>query len=82
MAIQLNSEKQERCLNSLKEYVRDNLDVDVGDLRARLFLDYILREIAPVVYNQGVRDAREYVEERLLDIEANCYEIEFPDDRR
>jgi uncharacterized protein (DUF2164 family) len=82
MAITLEPEKRERCLNALKDYLRNNLDVDVGDLKAGLLLDHFLKDVAPVVYNRAVRDARKYMEERLVDIDGSCFEIEFPDDRR
>jgi uncharacterized protein (DUF2164 family) len=82
MAIELNPEKRQRCLASIKEYMRENLELDIGDLKAGLLLDYVLKDIGPIVYNKAVADARQYMEERLVDLEAACYETEFPDDRR
>ena len=58
MAIKLNKETEERLLSSLQRYCAHNLDEDVGSLKARMLLDFCLREIGPSIYNQAVRLVR------------------------
>jgi uncharacterized protein (DUF2164 family) len=41
-----------------------------------LVLDFFVRELGPPVYNQGVRDACGYIQEKLSDIEGDIYERE------
>ena len=77
MAITLLPEAKKQALASIKRYVAENLDQDVGDLQAGLLLDYFLREIGPVVYNQAIHDAQSYFQERASDLEGVCYEREF-----
>jgi uncharacterized protein (DUF2164 family) len=42
----------------LMEYFREERDEEIGELAAGMLLDFIEREIGPVFYNRGVRDAK------------------------
>jgi len=77
MAITLNPDVKKQALTSIKHYVSQNLDQDIGDLQAGLLLDYFLRELAPSVYNQAIQDAQRYFQERASDLEGVCFEREF-----
>jgi len=68
MAITLQPETKTQLLDSIKRYVAENLDQDIGDLKAGLLLDYVLQEIAPSVYNQAIQDAQRYFQERATDL--------------
>jgi len=56
MPIKLAKESEAFLIGSLKRYAAEELDLAMGDLKAKLFLDYVLREIGPTVYNQAVAD--------------------------
>lgn len=77
MPIALSDEHRKQALASLKRYCTAELDSDTSDLQAIALLDYILKEIAPSVYNRGVADAQTYLRDRLADLEGACYEPEF-----
>ena len=77
MGIKLSSETTKQLQASIKRYVAENLDQDIGDLKAGLMLDFILKEIAPSIYNQAIADAQAYFQARVVDLEAICYEEEF-----
>ena len=53
-------------------------DEPISDFRADGLLDFFLRELGPPVYNQGVRDACGYVQDKLADIEGEIHEPEPP----
>ena len=76
MAITLPAETTKQLHASLKRYVAENLDLDIGDLKAQMFLDYCLKEIGPSIYNQAITDARAYFQDRVVDLEGVCYEKE------
>ncbi len=69
----LPADRERGALASIQRFFRDELDTEVGDLRAALVLDFFQRELAPVFYNQGVTAAREFLEDRLLDLEPTCH---------
>ena len=77
MAIKLNTDTEERLLTSLQRYCSQNFDEDIGTLKARLLLDFCLREIGPSIYNQAVQDAQTVMQEKIAEVETNCYETEF-----
>jgi uncharacterized protein (DUF2164 family) len=80
IALAENARKQ--AIAALQEYFRDNLDDEIGDLKAGLLLDFILSELGPSVYNQAIADARTFFEERTSDLAAICYRDEFPTSRK
>ena len=77
MPIKLPSETAKQLQASIKRYVAENLDQDIGDLKAGLMLDYCLKEIGAVVYNRAIADAQAYFQGRAADLEGVCYEKEF-----
>ncbi|MFC0133568.1 hypothetical protein CR105_22740 [Massilia eurypsychrophila] len=77
MAIKLNKDTEERLLTSLQRYCAQNFDEEIGGLKARMLLDFCLREIGPSVYNQAVQDAQSVMQEKIAEVETNCYETEF-----
>ena len=76
MAITLPPETKKHLRGSIQRYVREELDQDIGDLKADLLLDYVLREIGPSIYNQAIADAQAYFTQRVADLEGVCYEKE------
>ena len=77
MAITLAPDGRKQALSSIKQYVAQNLDQEIGDLQAGLLLDYFMKELAPSVYNQAIQDAQHYFQERASDLEGVCFEREF-----
>jgi uncharacterized protein (DUF2164 family) len=77
MAITIPNESKKTLLASIKRYVDENLEQDIGDLKANSLLDYFLKEIGPTVYNQAITDARAYFQGRVADLEGVCFEREF-----
>ena len=77
MAITLAPEIRKQLLASIKRYAAENLDGEIGDLKAGLLLDYCLQEIGPAVYNQAIADAQSYFTGRVADLEGVCLEDEF-----
>jgi uncharacterized protein (DUF2164 family) len=75
--ITLAPDVRKQALASIKKYVAENLDQEIGDLQATLLLDYVLTEIGPSVYNQAIQDAQHYFQERASDLEGVCFEREF-----
>jgi uncharacterized protein (DUF2164 family) len=77
MAITLPPDTTKQLHASIKRYFAEHLDEDIGDLKAGLLLDYVLKEIGPVIYNRAIADAQAYFQGRVADLEAVCYEPEF-----
>lgn len=72
--MKLSPQELAEATHSLKKYFAAELDQELGDLQARLLLDYVLREFGPLAYNQGVKDAEEFFRTRLEDLSATCFQ--------
>jgi uncharacterized protein (DUF2164 family) len=77
MAIKLPPQTEADLLSSTKRFFDEELDEDIGDLKARRVLDFFLREIGPSVYNQAIADAQQSLELAVADLSGIRYEPEF-----
>lgn len=76
MAIELTKQEIADIIPSLQRYFREERDEELSELRAKLLLDYFLKDIAPFAYNRGVKDAEQYFRARVEDLPATCFENE------
>jgi uncharacterized protein (DUF2164 family) len=77
MTIELEKETQVRLATSIKRFFLEELDEDIGDLKAELVLEFFTREIGPSVYNQAMSDAQAYIVDKASDLVDVRYEPEF-----
>ncbi|MNR93276.1 hypothetical protein D3C72_243270 [compost metagenome] len=77
MAIKLSPETEERLIGSIKRYFDVNMDESIGDLKAKLLLDYCVRELGPCIYNQAIADAQSALQDKVAELDVTCYEAEF-----
>jgi uncharacterized protein (DUF2164 family) len=62
-----------RLIASIRRFFDEELEQDIGELKAQLVLDFTWKEVAPAAYNRGVADAQAWVAERLADLEGTCH---------
>lgn len=77
MPITLSPDHTKQLQASIKRYVAENLDEEIGDLKAALLLEFCVAEIGADVYNQAITDAQAYFQERANDLEGVCHMPEF-----
>ena len=70
--------ERKQAIASLQQYFAENMDEEIGDLKASLLLDFVTAELGPTIYNQAIADARTFFEERTADLAGVCYHEEFP----
>jgi len=58
MAITLTPDTTKRLHGSIKRFAAEHLDEEMGDLKANLLLDFVLKEIGPSIYNTAIADAQ------------------------
>ena len=66
--ITLTREKRDEMVAAIKNYFSGERGEDIGDLAAGLFFDFIMKELAPEIYNQGVYDSHRYMEDMIGDL--------------
>ncbi len=77
MAISLTKEAKKQAIQSIKKYIAENFEEEIGDLKADLLLDFFLKEIGPTIYNHAISDAQAYLQDKVVDLDGSCYETEF-----
>ena len=77
MQIELSDETTKRAVASIRRYFAEHLEREVGELPARLLLEFFVKEIGPSGYNAAIADAQVYLRDRIADLEGVCYMPEF-----
>ncbi|HET6351838.1 MAG TPA: DUF2164 domain-containing protein [Coriobacteriia bacterium] len=77
MAIKLSPDTEQYLLESIKRFFLEELEEDIGDLKARTVLEFCAREVGPSVYNQAIADAQAYIERAVSDLGGVQFEPEF-----
>ena len=77
MTIELEREAELRLLASIKRYFEEQLETEIGDLKATLLLRFILKEIGPCIYNQAINDVQTHLRNVVEEIDGVCFEPEF-----
>lgn len=77
MTIKLEKDTETYLLGSIQRFFAEELEEEIGDLKAMLVLDYCVREIGPSIYNQAIADAQTFFQEKTADLSGVRYEAEF-----
>ena len=76
MRIQLSDERRASLVSAIQAYFSEHLDREIGELGAGLLLDFFVRELGAPVYNQAIRDAHDFLQDKLVDLSGEFYEPE------
>ncbi len=66
----------------IQEYFREELDQEIGNLQAGLFLNFIAEEIGPFFYNKGVQDSQSALRKRIDELTETIDSLQKPTGRR
>lgn len=66
--IKVPKEKRDEMTSAIKNYFLKEREEEMGDLAAGLMLEFIVDELAPEFYNQGVHDSYKYMEDSIEDL--------------
>ena len=76
MPVKLTHDQRKKAVHSITRYLSEELEQEIGEMQAGFLLDFFMTEIAPTAYNQGVADARRFLEEKMEDLPGTCFEHE------
>ncbi len=77
MQATLAKDTEKYLIGSIKRFFAENMDDEIGDLKAALVLEFCLREIGPSIYNKAIADAQAYFQEKAADLGGARFEAEF-----
>lgn len=68
--VKISKERKQEMRLKIKDYFLKERDEDLGELASELILDFFIKELGPIIYNQGVEDAQVYIRDKLDDLYA------------
>lgn len=74
----LKKEEKEYMIARIQEYFELERDESIGELAADQMLDYMVKELGPFLYNKGIYDARQMVEQKVMNIDEDLLSLERP----
>ena len=66
--IKITKEKKAEMISAIKNHFLNERSEEPGELACTLLLNFIIEELGPEFYNQGVYDAYKYMNERCEDL--------------
>lgn len=78
MLIKLPREQKLEIVSKMQRYFNSEFSEEIGQLATEIFLDFILKEISPYIYNQAIKDARSIIEQRMMLLEEDVCALEIP----
>ena len=72
----LTREELQEAASRLRAYLRDDMEVEVGQLPAKMLVEFIERDIGRLFYNRGLRDAEIVVRQKVEDVADALYGLE------
>lgn len=73
MAIELPTETKHNLIQAIRYYFLEELDHEIGDLQASFFLEFVLQEVGPSIYNQAIHDAQAVLQRAVADLDVTLH---------
>jgi uncharacterized protein (DUF2164 family) len=78
MTIEISREARQQAIASIERYFLENMEEKIGNITAGALLGFFLEELGPLVYNRAVADAQERLQSRIMELDIEVHEDEFP----
>ncbi|WP_254901665.1 DUF2164 domain-containing protein [Thalassobacillus devorans] len=82
MVKKITKDEREQIVTSIQEYFEVERGEQIGSIAAEQLLDFFMKELGPFIYNQGIRDAKGMVEEKVMNLEEDILSLERPVGRK
>lgn len=78
ITIKLPKEQKVEIIKHVQAYFEEERSETIGDLGAEQFVDFMINELGPYIYNKAIEDARMLINEKVAQIEDELYTLEKP----
>ena len=72
----LDAAQEQAAQQTIKRFLEDRFELELGSFEAQEVLDLFAREIAPLYYNKAILDVQSYLKERFESIESDLWALE------
>ncbi len=73
MNIELTDDQVREAKSRIHAFLEETYEENAGEIKTRAHLDFFLRELAPYVYNQAIRDACTYMQDKTILLEQDYF---------
>jgi uncharacterized protein (DUF2164 family) len=77
MPIELPKATEQQALASITRFFLEHRNEAIGNMDAGSLLRFFVAEIGPSLYNQGVADAQQRMQDKVAEIDIDVHEAEF-----
>ncbi|WP_110972329.1 DUF2164 domain-containing protein [Pseudomonas huaxiensis] len=74
--ITLTPEQEREALSTLKRFLEDRFELQLGSFEVAEVLELFSKEIAPHYYNRAIFDVQAHLKERFESIESDLWSLE------
>lgn len=75
MKIRLSDEQKKRMREILHDFYLDEKDEDIGLIFEEKLIELFMDELAPLVYNKALDDAKAWFTEKMNDADCDYFEL-------
>ena len=76
MPIKIPNETRRKLTEATKAYVHDEWNLEIGDLKAGLFAEFVVETYGPAMYNAAIRDAQRHLGSVVADLDLVLADVE------
>jgi uncharacterized protein (DUF2164 family) len=66
--IELSKEQKAKAIEEINKFFYNERNEEIGELASILFLDFITEKLAPIFYNEGIKDSIKFMQEHVDDM--------------
>ncbi|MCY1557975.1 hypothetical protein D9M68_948700 [compost metagenome] len=74
--LSLSAEQEREATSTIKRFMEQRFELDLGSFEAAEILELVTREIAPHYYNRAIFDVQNHLKERFESIESDLWALE------
>ncbi|MCS4064272.1 uncharacterized protein (DUF2164 family) [Pseudomonas putida] len=74
----LAPEQERDALDTLKRFLEDRFELELGSFEVAEVLELFSKEIAPLYYNRAIADVQLHLKERFESIESDLWALDKP----
>lgn len=74
--IEFDKERRKALVAAVRQYFKDQFGEEIGEMKAGFLLDFFTQHLGPPIYNQAIRDAQSYIQQKAIELEDVLYQFE------
>jgi uncharacterized protein (DUF2164 family) len=76
--IKLPKEQKLELIKDVQNYFAEERSESIGELASEQFIDFMIKELGPYIYNKAIDDTRKLMNEKMNQMDDELYTLEKP----